>query len=338
MNEREIWIGARTLPPRGRCLVMLEAGMNHNGDLVLAREMVAAAAALGADAIKFQSFQTHRLVQPGDASWEFRKSVELSPAAHEALYAECESRGVLFVSTPCDEDGVDLLARLGAPAIKIGSFDLTHHPLLAHTARAGVPILLSTGVATLAEIDEAVSVIRAHGDPPLVLLHCVSRYPTPPDAVHLAAMETLRRAFRVPVGYSDHTEGLGAAAAAAALGAAVIEKHFTLDKTLPGPDQAMSADPDEVRRLVHAVREAEAALGCPEIAPCPEELELGAVARRGLVTTRAVAKGEPFTRGNVDVLRPPAGLAPKYLDTVLQRKAAADLPAGTSLQWHHLAL
>ncbi len=330
-------IGTRPLPPDGRCLISLEVGMNHNGDMKLAAEMVAAAAEAGADAVKFQSFQTHRLVKPDDGSWAFRKSVELTPKQHEQMRDECARRSILFLSTPCDEDGVDLLVRLGCPAIKIGSFDLTHHPLLAHAARTGLPIILSTGVATLAEIEAAVEVVKRNGDPPLILLHCVSRYPTPEEAVNLAAMQTLAQAFRVPVGYSDHTLGVGAAALAAGLGAVLIEKHFTLDKQLPGPDQALSADPQEARRLVAAIRQAEAARGRPEVRPSLQELDLGRLARRSLWTTRAIIKGEAFTADNIDVLRPPVGLAPKHLPTVLQRRAAEDIPAQTPLQWRHLS-
>ncbi|MBE7559350.1 N-acetylneuraminate synthase family protein [bacterium] len=332
-----IKLGERLLPPEGLCLVSLEVGMNHNGDMGLAEEMIAAAAEVGADAVKFQSFQTHRLVLPDDPSWAFRKSVELSRAQHERLRDACARYNLLFLSTPCDEEGVDLLVSLGCAAIKLGSFDLTHHPLLAHAARTGLPMILSTGVATLAEIEEAVGVMRKNGDPPLILLHCVSRYPAPEAEVNLAAMETLAQAFSVPVGFSDHTLGVGAAASAAGLGAVVIEKHFTLDKRLAGPDQAISADPEEARRLVRAVREAEAARGRPEIRPSPEELELGRLARRSLWTTRAIMKGEAFSADNIDVLRPPVGLAPKHLPTVLQRRAAEDIPAHTPLAWKHLS-
>jgi N,N'-diacetyllegionaminate synthase len=330
-------IGPRELPPSGPCLIVLEAGMNHNGDMGLAREMIAAAAQVGADAIKLQSFQTHRLVLPDDASWDFRKSVELTPDQHQELKAECDACGIIFISTPCDEEGVDLLANLNAPAMKIGSFDLTHHPLLAHAAGKGIPLILSTGVATLAEIEEAVRVIRENGDPALALLHCVSRYPAPEDGINLRAIETLREVFNCAVGYSDHTEGIGAAAASVALGAAIIEKHYTLDKKLPGPDQAMSADPGEITQLVRAVREAEKALGSPRIEPAPEEIELGRLARRSLHTIAPIQAGQSFTEENIDVLRPPGGLEPRHKSTVLQRKAAEDIAAYTPITWQHLS-
>jgi sialic acid synthase SpsE len=258
--------------------------------------------------------------------------LELSAEEHRVLEARCRKRGILFLSTAFDEAGADFLDSLGVPAFKIASGDLTNHPFLSHVARKGKPVILSTGMATLAEVGEAVRVLRRTGNRKLVLLHCVSAYPTNPADVNLRAMDTLRRRFRVPTGYSDHTEALSVPLAAAALGAAVIEKHFTLDRSLPGPDQRMSIEPEELAAFVRGVREVEASLGDGVKRPAAVERETAAVARRSLAAARDLSSGERLDRSALAVLRPGTGLPPRLLPALLGRRLNRNVMAGTLLR------
>lgn len=338
MSQRAaIAIGRRIVGAHAPVYVIAEIGMNHNGDMQLAREMIRAAAKAGADAVKFQSFRTDRLVPPNAPDRAFRLSVQLSDAQHEWLRESCELEGVDFLSTPCDEEGVDLLVRIGAPALKIGSFEITHLPLLAHAARAGLPLLVSTGASTMAEIQTAVRTIHAaRADAPLALLHCVSQYPADHAKINLRTMQTLRRRYRCPVGYSDHTLEPDIAALAVAAGACIIEKHFTLDHALPGPDQAISANPEQLAEMIRRVRVAQAALGRPRRAPLPQERSLAAVARRSVCARVAIPAGTLITRDQLDILRPAAGLPPAELERVVGARAKIDIAPGTPLTWNLL--
>jgi N,N'-diacetyllegionaminate synthase len=246
------------------CFVIAEAGVNHNGDLDTALQLVDAAAAAGADAVKFQTFKADRMIsvaapkaeyqmQTTDASesqLDMVRTLELSPQAHRDLSAYSRERGLLFMSTPFDEESVDLLEELEVPVFKIGSGEITNLPFLEYIARKQRPIILSTGMSYLGEVDEAVKELRNAGCRQLLLLHCVSNYPAAPADANLRAMETMRMAFQVPVGYSDHTPGIEVSLAAVALGACAIEKHFTVDKNLPGPDHRASLEPSELAALI----------------------------------------------------------------------------------------
>jgi N,N'-diacetyllegionaminate synthase len=326
----------------GRAFLIAEAGVNHNGDLDLARRLVDAAAEAGADAVKFQTFRTAALVSGaapkaryqvettggGESQRAMLARLELSAEAHAALRDHTTRRGLVFFSTPFDEASADLLARLGVELLKIPSGEVTNLPLLRHVAAKGLPVLLSTGMCTLEEVAVAVEAIRAAGDPPLAILHCVSAYPAPVEDTNLRAMETLHARFGVPVGLSDHTLGIEIALAAVARGAAVLEKHLTLDRTLPGPDHRASLEPADFGALVRSVRAIESALGDGAKRPMPSELDTRSVARRSLVAARPLPAGHQLTRDDIAIKRPGTGIPPadfeRALGHVLTRAVAAD--------------
>ncbi|MGH7895510.1 MAG: N-acetylneuraminate synthase, partial [Candidatus Binatia bacterium] len=307
-----ITLGGRVIGHGRPAFVIAEAGVNHNGDVALAERLVDAAAEAGADAVKFQTWVTERLVAPEAPMAEYQarntgvtesqfamlKRLELSYDAFRRVKGYAERRGIMFLSTPDEEASADFLESLDVAAFKIGSGELTNLPYLAHLARKGRPLILSTGMGDLEEVRAAVETIRRHGDPPLVLLHCVSNYPTEPEDCNLACLATLRAAFPdVPVGFSDHTIGVAVPLAAVALGACVIEKHLTLDRALPGPDQRVSATPEALRALVDGIRAVEAARGDGIKAPRPGEVETRALVRKSLVARRAIRRGEALDAG-----------------------------------------
>jgi N-acetylneuraminate synthase len=335
----------------GPCFIMAEAGVNHNGDLALARQLVAVAARAGADAVKFQTFSADRLVTQTapqaayqiantgqtESQYAMLRRLELSAEAHQVLQAYCQELGILFLSTPFDEQSADLLDGLNVPAFKMASGEITNHPFLAHVARKGRPMIISTGMANLAEVETALEVVAQAGGPPVSLLHCTSNYPAPPDEINLRAMQTLRQAFNVPVGYSDHSQGLEISWAAVALGARIIEKHFTLDRNLPGPDHAASLEPDELGALVRGIRNIEAALGDGRKRPSPSEASTAAVARKSLVAARAIMAGEALGETMIHIKRPGTGLPPSALPYVLGRALKIDLAPGDLIRLEDLA-
>jgi N-acetylneuraminate synthase/N,N'-diacetyllegionaminate synthase len=257
------------------------------------------------------------------------EALVLPRAAHEELKQHAEARGLVFLSTPFEEASADFLAdELHLPALKVPSGELTNHPFLEHLARKGLPLLMSTGMADLADVDAAVRAIRAAGDPPLALLHCVSCYPAEPRLCNLRAMRTLADRFHVPVGFSDHTLGIEIALAAAALGASVVEKHFTLDSKAPGPDHAASLEPADLRRMVAGIRAIESALGTGIKAPAPEEAPVAAVARKSLHWRGALPAGAAIAREHLVALRPGTGVPPSELASMLGRRTLRAVPAG----------
>jgi len=338
-------VGGRTIGAGAPCFVIAEAGVNHNGDLAMARALVDAAAAAGADAVKFQTFAADRLVtrqapkaeyqmaNTGDAESQFEmlKRLELDADAHRALIAHCAARGIQFLSTPFDEASCDLLDQLGVPAFKLPSGELTNLPFLRHAARKGKPLIVSTGMATLSEAADAVDAIRGEGGQELILLHCVSNYPANPAHANIRAVATLRDAFGVPAGYSDHTEGDAVALAAVALGACVIEKHVTLDRNLPGPDHRASIEPSELSALVRRIRIVESCLGDGLKRPVTNEAEIARVARKSLVAAVTIPAGDRLTADMVAIRRPGTGMAPDALPAILGRSAAATIAEGTLL-------
>lgn len=339
-----IRLGLKKIGDGQRCFLIAEAGVNHDGRLDLALRLVNAAADAGADAVKFQTFGADALAAASapQAAYQRRgaaarsqrdmlRRLELDEASHRALIARCRKRGIMFLSTPFDEESADLLERLAVPAFKLPSGELTNLPFLAHVARKGRPMLVSTGMATLAEVRAAVSAIRRAGNPPLALLHCVSSYPAEPARSNLRAMAAMRNVFRVPTGYSDHALGPEVSLAAAALGAAVLEKHFTLDKNRKGPDHAMSMSPVELRAWVQGVRAVESALGDGIKRPTAPEIAIAKVARKSLVAARPIARGERLTPGAVARKRPGTGLPPAALAGLLGRRARRDIPADALL-------
>ncbi|MBI5202075.1 MAG: N-acetylneuraminate synthase [Elusimicrobia bacterium] len=325
--------------------LIAEAGVNHNGDPRLAVRLVDAAADAGADAVKFQTFKAENLAiesapkakyqlagAPEGSQLAMLRKLELSEAGHREALKRAKKRGIEFLSTPFDEPSADFLHRLGVARFKLGSGELTNLPLLRHVARLKRPMILSTGMSTLAEVRDAVKAVKGAGNPPLSLLHCVSCYPADPADANLRAMKTLADAFRVPVGFSDHTPGLEVSVAAAALGAEIVEKHFTLDKNLPGPDHAMSLDPAELAAWVRAVRNARAALGDGVKSPRPAEEEIRRVARRSIVLSRGLPAGARLHLEHLALKRPGTGMPPSELDRVVGRALKRSLPADTLLQ------
>jgi N-acetylneuraminate synthase len=327
-----------------------EAGVNHNGELGLALEMVHAAAEAGAEAVKFQSFRAQHLASPhaplagyqartvkgGRTQREMLVGLELDEEAHRQIMERCRRLGLIFLSSPFDPPSADLLARLEAPAYKIASGEATNLPFLAELARRGLPLILSTGMCTLAEVARAVRTVQDAGCRQLALLHCVSDYPARPEDVNLLAMRTMRAAFGLPVGYSDHTLGDQACHAAVALGACIIEKHFTLDPGLPGPDQKASVDPAGLARLVAGVRQVEACLGNGQKLPARAEEATAAVARKSLVAARDLAGGKALEPEDLASLRPGTGISPAELPQVLGRPLRRGLKRGELITWEML--
>lgn len=329
------------------CFVIAEAGVNHNGDLDLAHRLVDVAAEAGADAVKFQTFDPEALAAPDAPKAEYQKDrtggegsqlemlrrLTLPSEGYRALQAHAAERGILFLSTAFDPGSADFLEReLDLPAFKVPSGELTNHPFLEHLARKGRPLLVSTGMARLDEVGDALGVISAAGGRVAALFHCVTNYPAAPEDCNLRAMATMRAAFGLPVGWSDHTEGLDLSLAAVAAGAEILEKHFTLDRDLPGPDHAASLEPEELRALMAGVRKIEAAMGDGIKVPRPAELPLAAVARRSLHTTRGLSAGAVLTASDLTALRPGTGLPPSRLRHVIGRRLVRALPAGGMLQ------
>jgi N,N'-diacetyllegionaminate synthase len=323
-----------------KTLIIAEAGVNHNGDLARACRLVDAAARAGADLVKFQTFTADRLVTIGARKADYQveaaavdesqhtmlRRLELTREMHEALVAHCRSRGIQFFSTGFDTESVDLLAELGADRFKIPSGEITNLPYLRHIGRYGKPVMLSTGMATMSEIDAALKVLEQAGTPRerVTVLHCTTEYPTPMADVNLRAMLAIRDAWGVAVGYSDHTAGIEVAVAAVALGATVIEKHFTLDRNLPGPDHKASLEPDELKAMVTAIRNIEEALGDGIKRPSAGEAKNMSIGRKSLVAARAIRAGDVFSEINVTVKRPGTGLSPMRWDDVLGRTASRD--------------
>lgn len=351
MSFDGVMIGDRRVGAGAPVFVIAEAGVNHDGDVERARELVEIAAGAGADAVKFQTFQADRVASvgapkaayqrratPGDEDQKtMLRRLELSREAHEVLKRDCDARKIVFLSTPFDEDSVAFLDTLGVPAFKVASGELTNLPLLRRVAATGKPIILSTGMAYLAEVDEAVRTLRAAGNEQLVVLQCVSDYPADPGDANLRAMATMAAAFGVPIGYSDHTLGLETALAAVALGARVIEKHFTLDPTRPGPDHRASLDPGDLRRLIEGVRVVERALGDGRKAPAPAEIAHRHGVRRSLAARVALAAGTVLTEELLEALRPATGISPALLPAVIGRTVRRPIGRGELISWENLA-
>ena len=340
-----VQIGDRLVGPDHPVFVIAEAGVNHNGELRLAKALIDVAVEAGADAVKFQTFHADLLATSEapkaayqlqttaaeESQFEMLRRLELSTEAHRELRSYCGELGIAFLSTPFDERAVDMLDELGVPAFKISSGDLTNSPLLEYAACKKKPIILSTGMSDLAEVIEAVSVLHAAGCENPILLHCVTNYPAEPVEVNLRAMQTMRAAFNVPVGFSDHTEGIDVTLAAVAMGACVIEKHFTLDRSLPGPDHRASLEPPELGQLVQSIRRVEAALGHGRKVPTASELETAKVARRSLVAATNIPSGATVEREMIVLRRPGTGMPPAEITTLLGRRTRREIPAGSLL-------
>lgn len=331
-----------------KTLIIAEAGVNHNGDIDMAKALIDAASDAGADLVKFQTFNADRLVTrkarkadyqmkmtaTDESQRDMLKRLELSPAMHEKLIAHAAKRGIEFFSTAFDLDSIDYLLGLGLSRIKVPSGELTNLPYLRKVGSAGKPVILSTGMANLGEIEAALAALEAAGASrqQITVLHCSTEYPAPMAEVNLQAMPAMARAFGVQVGYSDHTEGIEVAIAAVVLGACVIEKHFTLDRALPGPDHRASIEPEELARMVRSIRNIELALGDGVKRPSVSEEKNRLVARKSLFAACAIAEGELFTEHNLVAKRPGTGISPMRLDELLGRAAARDFVADELIQ------
>lgn len=327
------------------CYVIAEIGVNHNGSTAVARELIDVAAQAGADAVKFQSFSADDLVTKNARKARYQSkntgddgsqhsmlaALELTESDFRDLMSHCVQRNIDFLSTPFGNEPADMLESIGVEAFKVSSGDLTHHPFLAHLAAKGLPIILSTGMATLAEVADALDVIDSSGTAPVALLHCVSDYPADPAACNLAAMDTMARAFGRPVGWSDHTQGVAVGYAAVALGARLIEKHITLDTHMDGPDHAASMEPVEFDAFVSGIRAIGRSIGDGIKRPHAAELETAKVARRSVVALRHLAAGSIVTREDVGILRPGTGVSPTLLDVVVGCRLARDVDADEPL-------
>lgn len=330
--------------------VIAEIGANHNRDLDVARELIDRAAEAGVDAVKFQTYSGNRLYSRKTPRFRYLEPItDKTPAElleeislprewQQTLSDHARERGVHFFSSPFDHDAVRELAEIGVPALKIASFELVDLPLIQVAAATGIPLLLSTGMSTLSEVEDALHAAVQGGATAVGLMQCTSLYPAPPERANLRAMDTMRRAFDVPVGLSDHTTSISIPIAAAALGAAFVEKHFTLDRTMKGPDHPFALEPAELVQMVAGIRDAEAALGDGrKDGPSPEEAEeMFTLGRRSLIATADLARGTVLTRAMITTKRPGYGIAPKFLDTVIGRELKIDVEEDEILTWDML--
>jgi len=313
--------------------IIAEAGVNHNGSLELAKKLIDVAAFAGADAVKFQTFKADKLVsktalkaqyqqQTTDASetqYEMIKKLELDESAHHELIAYCKTKKILFLSTPFDHESIELLDRLAISIFKIPSGEITNLPYLRRIGSLGKEVILSSGMADLGEIEDALDILTASGTPKekITVLHATTEYPCPIEEVNLRAMQTIAKAFEIKTGYSDHTNGIEIPIAAAAMGATVIEKHFTMNKTMEGPDHKASLEPDELCAMIRAIRNIEKALGDGIKKPSPSEIKNMTIARKSIVCAKPIQKGEIFTEINLTVKRPGNGISPMRYDELI---------------------
>lgn len=323
-----------------KVFIIAEAGVNHNGSLELAKKLIDVASESGVDAVKFQTFKADKLVSKtakkaeyqkettdtNESQYEMIKKLELDEAAHRELIKYCKSKNILFLSTPFDHESIALLHGLGMSIFKIPSGEITNLPYLRQIGRFGKEVILSTGMADLGEVEDALDVLVQAGTPKenITILHATTEYPCPMDEVNLKAMQTMLHAFGAKVGYSDHTQGIEIPIAAVAMGARVIEKHFTLDREMPGPDHKASLEPDELKAMVQAIRHVEKALGNGMKKPSKSEAKNKAIARKSILTCKAIKKGEKLTKDNITIKRPGNGMSPMRWDEVIGSVALRD--------------
>lgn len=326
-----------------KTFIIAEAGVNHNGSLELAMKLVDVAVGAGADAVKFQTFKADKLVSRGaqkaeyqkqttaaeESQYEMIKKLELDENAHRELIRYCGQKQIMFLSTPFDHDSINLLNNFGMTIFKIPSGEITNLPYLRHIGHLGKEVILSTGMADLGEIEDALAVLMQGGVPKekITVLHATTEYPCPIEEVNLRAMQTIRAAFGVKVGYSDHTQGIAVPIAAVAMGACVIEKHFTLDRTMEGPDHKASLVPNELNAMVRAIRHIDQALGDGIKKPSKSEIKNIAIARKSIVAARPIKIGESFCTDNITIKRPGNGISPMRWDEVIGRTAPREFSA-----------
>jgi N,N'-diacetyllegionaminate synthase len=332
--KKVVDLGGRKVGPGHPVFVVAEAGINHNGSMDLALEMIEVAARMGVDAVKFQAYHSEEFLSSKDltytyvsqgkevteSQYDMFKRCEFGRDEFVTLRDACHRRGLVFFATATDREARDMLLEIGVPAIKVGSDDLVHHPMLREFARTRQPIILSTGMADLAEVHRTLRAVEEAGADEVVVLHCTSMYPTPEDRANILRVDTLRRELPCPVGYSDHTAGITASPGAVALGACYVERHFTMDLNLPGPDHRFSANPQTMEALVRAIRETEKNVGSPIVEPVAEEMEMRAIARRSVVAKAPIAAGTTLTPDHFAYKRPGTGVYPMDEQALIGRR------------------
>jgi len=335
---KKIKIGNKVINKESPCFIIAEAGVNHNGDIKLAKRLIDVAKDVSADAVKFQTFKAEDVVtkevemaeyqkkniKKKESQLEMLKKIELDYEDFKKLKKYADKKKIIFLSTPDSNKDVDILENL-VPAYKIGSGDLTNYPLLEKVAQKKKPIILSTGMATLKEVKEAEAVIKKQENDKIILLHCTTNYPCPMEEVNLKAMQTLKKEFNLPIGYSDHTLGILVPIMAVTLGAKVIEKHFTLDRNLPGPDHKASLEPKELKEMIMAIRGAEKAIGRGIKKPTENEKRIKNVSRKSIVAEIDIPSGIKITQNMLAIKRPGIGIAPKYFNKIIGRRAKKDI-------------
>lgn len=332
----DIW---KDINEKNRAFIIAEAGVNHNGDIDTALKLVDKAVESGADAVKFQTFNADKLAlknapkagyqlkttSSSESQYEMLKRLQLLPEDYYRLFEHCMNRNIHFISTPFDEDSADFLEELGVSVFKIPSGEITNIPYLKHIAKKGMPVILSTGMANLGEVEAAVECLSAQDNRQIILLHCVTNYPASPSDVNLRAMKTMALAFGFPTGYSDHTEGIEISLAAAALGAKVIEKHFTLDKNMEGPDHKASLEPAGLKLMIESIRDIESALGNGIKKQTENETDTAAVVRKSIVAVNKIMAGSLISKEDLGLKRPGSGMSPSMIEYITGRIAAVDI-------------
>lgn len=349
-SDKKIKVGNRFIGTGEPVFVIAEAGVNHNGDVNLAKRLIDVAVESGADAVKFQTFHADHMVtctaakadyqksttSSEESQYEMIKNLELSDDVFLELADYTRKQKILFLSTPFDEESVELLDRIDVPAYKISSGEITNFPLLKKIAEKKKPVIMSTGMATLGETEDAFHYLKKCGSEDIIILHCTTSYPAPVVSVNLNAMKTLRCAFHVPIGYSDHTEGITIPIAAVAMGACVLEKHFTCDRTLPGPDHKASLESHELKAMITAIRDIELAKGTGIKIPNDDEEEIKKVARKSIVAKKNIESGTILDESMLDFKRPGTGIEPIFLHRVVGKISKKEFMKDDLILWEYL--
>ncbi len=330
-------IDGKKIGPGYPTFFIAEAGLNHNGDIKLAKRLIDEAKNSGASAIKFQTFQTEKFVRKSNKYFDLFKQAQLSYEDFGELSDYAKTQEMTFFSAPFDIESANQLKKLGVPAFKIASSDLINVPLIKHVAKMNLPIIISTGLSIMKEVEEAVNYCLYQGNDKIALLHCIAHYPTIPEEANLDAITEMKNQFPYPVGYSDNGESTLVDIAAVSLGANLIEKHFTLDKKLPGPDHSFSITPSELKDLMAQIRQIEQIKGNGRKTPQPSELEGRFYIRTSITADVDIKQGEEITVDNVGVKRPADGIEPKFFDEILGRRVNKDIGADTAIHWNDLA-
>jgi N-acetylneuraminate synthase/N,N'-diacetyllegionaminate synthase len=329
----KITIGNSKIGPGEQTFIIAEAGLNHDGDFTAAKKLVIAASKTGADVVKFQIFKTENFISEDEEYFDLFKSLEFTQDEWSELANLAEDKEIIFSASVFDEESAEILNDIGAPLYKISSGDLTHIPLLAYVSKKNLPVILSTGIATIGEIEESLNNMYKSGNQQIALMHCVSNYPTKYEDTNLSIIKNLKEMFDIPVGFSDHTTGVLIPSLAVAKGADIIEKHFTLNKNLPGPDHKLSLDPVEFEQMVKNIRITESALGDGVKKITGEEEEMKGLGRRSITSTTDIHKGEKISKDKIKILRPGTGIEPKYIDFVVGKTASKDIKKNQTINW-----